>query len=94
MTIVLGAVTADGHVSNEEITRLRGMSALSPIFARNSGEEDLAVLRFADNVITPLAGDAVTRAAAALSPELRETARCTVQTLERQGYRVTLERVA
>jgi uncharacterized tellurite resistance protein B-like protein len=74
MTIVIAAIKADGEVSEDEIGRLRSMCARSPIFATNSKEEDDTVINFADNVTTQLKADAITKAAAALKPELRETA--------------------
>lgn len=74
MTIVIAAIKADGDVSDDEVGRLRSMCARSPIFARNSKEEDDAAIAFADNVTSQLKLDAIDRAAAALKPELRETA--------------------
>lgn len=74
MTIVIAAIKADGDVSDDEVDRLRSMCARSPIFARNSKEEDDAVIAFGDNVTSQLKLDAIDRAAAALKPELRETA--------------------
>lgn len=74
MTIVVAAVKADGEVADEEIGRLRSMCARSPIFSRNSREEDDAIIGFADNLTSQLKGEAIVKAAAALKPELRETA--------------------
>jgi uncharacterized tellurite resistance protein B-like protein len=74
MTVVVAAIKADGDVSEDEIRRLRSMCARSPIFASNSKEEDDAVIGFADNVTSQLKAEAITKAAAALKPELRETA--------------------
>lgn len=74
MTVVVSAVKSDGDVSDEEIGRIRSMCLRSPIFAANSKEEDDAVIRFADNVTKQLGFGAVERAAAALNPQLRETA--------------------
>lgn len=74
MTIVVSAVKSDGDVSDEEIGRIRTMCLRSPIFATNSKEEDDAVIRFADSVTKQLGFGAVEKAAAALKPELRETA--------------------
>jgi len=74
MTIVVAAVKADGKVSADEITRLRSICARSPIFAANAKEEDDAVIGWADNVTTHLKAEAISAAAAALKPELRETA--------------------
>jgi uncharacterized tellurite resistance protein B-like protein len=74
MTIVVGAVKADGQVSREEVIRLRSMCALSPVFMANTGEQDGAVISFADNVTTQLGDEAIARAIEVLTPELRETA--------------------
>jgi len=74
MTIIVAAVKADGIVQREEVLRIQSICALSPIFARNSSEEDLTVIRFADNITSQLGDKAVLEAAQALSPELRETA--------------------
>lgn len=74
MTIVIAAIKADGEISEDEIGRLRSMCARSPIFSSNSREEDDAVISFADTVTTQLKADAVSKAAAVLKPELRETA--------------------
>ena len=74
MTIVVAAIKADGEVSEDEVSRLRSMCARSPIYATNSKEEDDVVINFAENVTTQLKADAITKAAAALKPELRETA--------------------
>jgi uncharacterized tellurite resistance protein B-like protein len=74
MTIVIAAIKADGEISDDEVGRLRSMCARSPIFASNSKEEDDAVIAFADNVTTQLKADAISKAAAVLKPELRETA--------------------
>lgn len=74
MTIVIAAIKADGEIADEEITRLRSMCARSPIFSSNSREEDDAVIGFADNVTSQLKDQAIVKAAAALKPDLRETA--------------------
>lgn len=74
MTIVVAAVKADGDISADEVGRIRSMCARSPIFARNSTEQDDVVIDFADSVTRQLKGDAVLQASKALKPELRETA--------------------
>jgi uncharacterized tellurite resistance protein B-like protein len=74
MTIVVAAVKADGHVSDDEIRRIRSLCLLNPLFSTNSTEQDNAVLRFADNTTHQLGEQAVALAAAALPPALRETA--------------------
>ncbi|MEI9975308.1 MAG: hypothetical protein WDO73_26555 [Ignavibacteriota bacterium] len=45
-----------------------------PDLRNHSKEEDDAVINFADNVTTQLKAEAIAKAAAALKPELRETA--------------------
>lgn len=74
MTIVVAAIKADGHVSQEEVQRLRGICILSPIFASNSPQQDEAIINFADTATEIFGDQAITKAAAALSPALRETA--------------------
>ena len=70
MVIVVGAIMAD----DEEITRLRTMCVLSPIFARNTHEQDQAILRRAASVVQDDRDRAMGKAASALAPPLRETA--------------------
>lgn len=74
MTIVFAAVAVDGNVSDEEVGYVRSMCARSPIFAKNTKAEDDALIDFADNVIQQLGNDALSVAAEALSPELKQTA--------------------
>ncbi len=74
MAIVIAAIKADGHISSEEVQRLRAMCALSPIFASNSSDQDTANIQFADTMTDQLGAAAVAKAAAVLSPALRETA--------------------
>lgn len=75
MTIVIGAIMADGEAEDEEMSRMRMMCSLSPIFARNSVAQDNAVIDFVLRALRQLDwDDLIPRAAAALSPELRETA--------------------
>ncbi len=74
MSIVVAAVKADGEVSDAEVRRLRAMCALSPLFERNTSEQDTAAMRFAGDLTQQLGDAAITKAAEVLSPELRETA--------------------
>jgi uncharacterized tellurite resistance protein B-like protein len=74
MTIVVAAVKADGEVSRDEVMRIRAMCSLSPIFASNSGDQDSAVIDFADNVTSQLRDQAIPKAVQALPLPLRETA--------------------
>ena len=46
----------------------------SPIYAKNTKEEDDAVIDFAINVIKQLGDDGIAKAGNALKPELKETA--------------------
>jgi len=74
MMIVLSAIEADGDIADEEITRLRAMCFLSPIFASNSKDQDLMVLKFASDRNERLGSESLAVAGSNLSPELRETA--------------------
>lgn len=74
MTIVISALAADGEVDDEEVARMRSMCARSPLFARNSNQEDDRVIDFALGCIRQLGQGSLSQAAAALSPALRETA--------------------
>lgn len=74
MTIVIAAVMADGEVADEEVARIRSMCLLSPIFASNSHDQDLTLIRHAINVNGQMGERAISGAAEVLSPELRETA--------------------
>jgi uncharacterized tellurite resistance protein B-like protein len=74
MTIVTAAILADGEVSDDEVRRLRGMCALSPIFSHNSGDQDTEVIKFAVSVNGQSGERALGMAAASLSQTLRQTA--------------------
>lgn len=74
MTIVVASIMADGDASDEEIGRMRSMCARSPIFSKNTKDEDDAVIDFAINVVKQLGDDGIAKAANALKPELKETA--------------------
>jgi tellurite resistance protein len=74
MTVVLGAIMADGEVDDDEVTRLKAMCVLSPIYARNTSERDRNIVQRALNQVSQDGEQAMRRAAAALSPALRETA--------------------
>lgn len=47
ITIVVATVKADGHVSDDEIARIRSLCLLNPLFSSNSTEQDSALLRSA-----------------------------------------------
>ena len=74
MTIVVASIMADGDASDEEIGRMRSMCARSPIFSKNTKDEDDTVIDFAINVVKQLGDDGIAKAANALKPELKETA--------------------
>lgn len=74
MTIVISALAADGEVDDEEVARMRSMCARSPIFAKNSKQEDDRVIDFALAAVRQMGSDAIVRASEALTPPLRETA--------------------
>jgi len=74
MTIVVGAIRADGVVSDEEVNRLIAMCVLSPLFAHNTIEQDRFVIGYACNIYQSLGHQALAMASQALSPDLRETA--------------------
>lgn len=74
MTIVIAAIKADGNVSDEEVGHLSSMFENSPIFAANSSEKNGSVIDFALNVSDQLGPNAISQAAEALTPELKETA--------------------
>lgn len=73
MTIVIAAVLSDGTVADEEVARIRAMCLLSPLFSTNSGQQDANLISFAVNVNHSMGSQAISSAAHALSPELRET---------------------
>lgn len=74
LAISVAAVNADGQMSGDETTRLALMLTLSPIFAANTSDQNTALIKFAFNFTQQLGDEAVTRAAAVLNPEIRETA--------------------
>lgn len=74
MTIVIASIAADGEVDDEEIGRLRSMCVRSPLFAANSSDQDLTLIKFANATLAQLGDGAIEKAAATLRPDLRETA--------------------
>ena len=74
MTIALAAVAADGAVQQEEMLRLQTVCLLSPIFSNLRGGQLETVVRDSANQLGKLGPEAISGAAAKLTPELRETA--------------------
>lgn len=75
MIVIVSAVKADGRISDVEVAQIRSICAWSPIFARNSQEQDSYLIQFADNFTDEHGVEgAVQRAAARIPSPLRETA--------------------
>lgn len=77
MAIVIAAIAADGDVEDDEVHRMRLMCSLSPLFARNTREQDDRVIDHCVRAFkqTNWDTDAVaSKAASSLSSSLRETA--------------------
>jgi uncharacterized tellurite resistance protein B-like protein len=74
MMVVVSAIKCDGNFAEEEFTRLRAMCTMSPIFARDTAEQDLEVFDTANTALNALGDQALSRAVAGLPPHLRDTA--------------------
>lgn len=71
------AILADGSVEDDEIHQLRSMCIHSPIYARNSKEEDDAIILRASRLVNNGDNETVCRMAAEiLGSNLSETAFC------------------
>lgn len=75
MAPIVAAMLADGRVEQGELRQIRSICASSPIFARNSeAENEFLVSRCVQIIEDVGLAEACSKAAAALSPALRETA--------------------
>lgn len=74
MVIVISTSRCDGNFAEEELTRLRAICTLSPIFAKDTAEQDLEIFDSASAVINALGDQALPRAVASLPSHLRDTA--------------------
>ena len=75
MAPIVSAMVADGTVDDDEIRQIRSLCVWSPIYARNSAEQDEEIILRALHLIDENGAEAVCRrAATVLSPGLRETA--------------------
>jgi len=75
MLPIVGAMLADGIVEEEELFQIDAVCAFSPIFERNTSyENELLILRATKLVEDHGLATMCERAAALLSPALRETA--------------------
>lgn len=71
------AIMADGSVEDDEVRQLRSICAHSPLYARNSSDEDAAIITKAVHLVNDSEEEAVCRRAAeVLGPALSETAFC------------------
>jgi len=75
MVPIVAAILADGSVEDSEIDQVRSICAWSPIYARNTREQDTDIIVRAIRLVEGEGREAMCRKAAeALSPALRETA--------------------
>lgn len=75
MLPMVAAVMADGEAGDDEIRQIRSICAWSPIYARNTMDEDTQIIQRAARIyVDSGAQSACERARDALSPALRETA--------------------
>jgi tellurite resistance protein len=75
MVPAVAAMLSDGSIEDEEVSQIRAICLLSPLFRENSRDEDTdLILKAIKLVESHGAEDMCMRAAATLSPALRETA--------------------
>ena len=75
MVPVVSAMLADGQIDDDEVMQIRSLCAWSPIYARNSREEDTEIILRAIRLVEDEGAQQMCRkASAVLSPALRETA--------------------
>lgn len=87
------AIMADGSVEDDEIRQLRSICAHSPLYARNSVDEDTAIIGKACQLVADSDNEEICRRAAeVLGPGLSETAFCfAVRLIFSDGYVGTRE---
>ncbi len=74
MIILIKTMAADGEIEPEEISQLNAICCRSPLFSQNTKEEDDHLIDFAIRMLQQEKENALTLAAAQLTPELQETA--------------------
>ena len=75
MVPIVSAMLADGVIDDEEVMQIRSLCAWSPIYARNSREQDTDIILRAIRLVEDRGIEEMCRnAAGVLSPGLRETA--------------------
>ena len=77
MLPMIAAMTADGDVDDDEVRQIRSICVWSPIYARNTKDQDTQIILRALNLVNDQGADAMcAKAAEVLSPALRQTAFC------------------
>lgn len=77
MVPIMAAMTADGEIDDNEVNQVRSICAWSPIYARNSRDEDTQIILRALRLVQDHGAEEMcARACDVLSPALRETAFC------------------
>jgi uncharacterized tellurite resistance protein B-like protein len=75
MVPIVSAMLADGQIDDDEVVQIRSLCAWSPIYARNSRDEDTDIILRAIRLVQDEgAGEMCRKAGAFLSPGLKETA--------------------
>lgn len=75
MVPMIAAMLADGDIADEEIRQIRSICVWSPIYARNSGDQDTDIINRAYRLIKDNGAQMMCEMARdTLSPALRETA--------------------
>ncbi len=75
MIPMVAAMLADGSIDDDEIVQIRSICLISPIYANNSRDRDTEIIKKAINLVEDEGPEAMcSKAAQALSAELRETA--------------------
>ncbi len=75
MVPIVAAMLADGEIDDNEVNQIRSICAWSPIYARNTREQDTDIILRAVKLVQADGAEAMCRKAAdLLSPALRETA--------------------
>lgn len=75
MVPMVAAMLADGSIDDDEVRQIRSICVWSPIYARNSMEQDTDIIKRAIRLVEREGAEAMCKQAAGLlSPALRETA--------------------
>ena len=75
MVPIVAAMLADGEIDDNEVSQIRSICAWSPIYARNTRDQDTDIILRAIKMVQDDGSESMCRKAAELlSPALRETA--------------------